>query len=158
MSRSRLFWFRSAIALALLLFLASGPARAQESFRHEGGEGDGEYYEHRFDTPERFADDWNDPARDDWQKPTAVLEAMGIEQGMTVADLGTGTGYFVPHLARAVGPEGHVLAVDIEPALLRYVHDLAMKKNLGNVDTVRAAPTHTHLPPSSVDRILTVNT
>ena len=150
-------WVRSACATAVLL-LAVGPAVAQDSLRHEGGQEEGDHYEHRFDNPERYADDWNDPARDDWQKPGAVLDTMGVETGMTVADLGTGTGDSVPHHARAVGAEGRVLAVDIEPAMLRSVHDLAAQRDRGPVDTVHAAPSDPHLPPSSVDRILTVNT
>lgn len=143
---------------ALLVTLVGSPVAAQDSIRHKGGEGHGDHYQHRFDNPERFADDWNDPERDAWQKPSVILEAMGVEPGMTVADLGTGTGYFIPHLARAVGAEGQVLAVDIESAMLGYVQELAEKRSLTVVDTVLAAPNDTHLDPSSVDRILTVNT
>jgi len=140
------------------VLLVGSPGAAQDSLRHAGGQGHGDHYQHRFDNPERFADDWNDPERDAWQKPTAILDAMGVASGLTVADLGTGTGYFVPHLARAVGAEGRVLAVDIQPAMLRYVQELARSRNLTIVDTVRATPSDTRLAPSSVDRILTVNT
>ncbi len=153
---SRLCWL--LVLASVCALAAADPAGAQDSLRHEGGHDSGDRYQHRFDNPERYADDWNDPARDDWQQPAAVLEAMGVAEGMTVADLGTGTGYFVPHLARAVGAGGRVLAVDIEPAMLRYVHTMTKEKGLGTVDTVLARPTDTRLGPSSVDRILTVNT
>ena len=142
------------LAALLLAALLPEPAAAQ----HHGASDSTDHYSHGFEHPERYADDWNDPARDDWQKPDRVLAAMGLEPGMTVADLGTGTGYFVPHLSAAVGPDGRVKAVDLEPAMLRYVAGLAGERGLGNVDTVRAAPTDTHLAPASVDRILTVNT
>jgi ubiquinone/menaquinone biosynthesis C-methylase UbiE len=145
-------------AAVLLLSVGLRPASAQDSLRHTGGHGEGDHYEHRFDNPERFADDWNDPARDDWQKPGVVINAMSLAEGMTVADLGTGTGYFVPHLSRAVGKDGRVLAVDIELAMLRYVEKTAEKGGLENVDTVLATPTDTHLGRSAVDRVLTVNT
>ena len=145
-------------AAALLWSVGPQATSAQDSLRHTGGHSEGDHYEHRFDNPERFADDWNDPARDDWQKPEMVIEAMGIKEGMTVADLGTGTGYFVPHLAQAVGQDGRVLAVDIEPAMLRYVEKTAEKRALANVDTVLAKPSDTQLGRSSVDRVLTVNT
>ena len=46
------------------------------------------------------------PARNEWQQLWAVVDAMGIEVEMTVADLGAGTGYFIPYLAEAVGEEG----------------------------------------------------
>ena len=143
---------------ALFLSVGLRPASAQDSLRHSGGHDEGDHYEHSFNNPERFADDWNDPARDDWQKPGVVIEAMGLTEGMTVADLGTGTGYFVPHLSRAVGKDGRVRAVDIEPAMLRYVEKTAEKRALANVDTVLAKPRNTRLGRSSVDRILTVNT
>lgn len=142
------------IAVLLLGVLAPGSVSAQETEEQEGSD----HFEHAFENPERFADDWNDPARDDWQKPDRVLDAMGVESGMTVADLGTGTGYFVPHLSEAVGETGRVLAVDIEPAMLEYVAKTTEKRGLGNVDTVLAEPEDTRLASSSVDRILTVNT
>jgi len=165
MSDRPLMIFRRAtgslwILTAAVLLLSAGlsPASAQDSLRHTGGHSEGDHYEHSFDNPKRFADDWNDPARNDWQKPSVVIEAMGLTEGMTVADLGTGTGYFVPHLARTVGKDGRVLAVDIEPAMLRYVEKTAEKRALGNVDTVLAKPRDTRLGRSSVDRVLTVNT
>jgi cyclopropane fatty-acyl-phospholipid synthase-like methyltransferase len=149
-----------------LLLLAAGvllsahvqmPAVAQDTLRHEAEQG-ADHYEHGFENPERYAESWNDPGRADWQKPNVVLEAMGLDEGMTVADLGTGTGYFIPHLARAVGTGGRVLAVDIEPAMLDYVMERTQKLELTSVDTVHAAPSDTRLGASSVDRILTVNT
>lgn len=144
------------LLLVVLLLGSTFPAAAQDTRRHDGSESD--HYQHGFENPERYADDWNDPERDTWQKPDAVIEAMGLEAGMTVADLGTGTGYFLPHLAGAVGPKGRVRAVDIEPAMLNYVAERAETDELANVDTVHAAPTDTHLAESSMDRILTVNT
>jgi ubiquinone/menaquinone biosynthesis C-methylase UbiE len=149
---------RTLYPLLLLGLLIVGIVPGRVSAQETDEDRDSDHYEHRFDNPERYADDWNDPARDQWQKPQAVITAMELEAGMTVADVGAGTGYFVPHLARAVGPDGRVLAVDIEPAMLRYVADLAEEQDIGNVDTVHAQPADTGLPPSSVDRVLSVNT
>lgn len=146
------------IAALLLGGSVLSPVVAQDTLRHDEEQTESDHYSHGFENPERYADDWNAPARDDWQKPNAVIEAMEIEAGMTVADLGTGTGYFIPHLAQAVGKPGRVLAVDIEPAMLNYVAEMAKTKELANVDTVRATPEDTQLEVSSVDRILTVNT
>lgn len=143
------------LGIALLL-CAAAPATAQDTLRHDESASD--HYQHGFDNPERYAEDWNDPERAEWQKPDAVIEAMGVTGGMTVADLGTGTGYFLSPLAEAVGPTGQVRAVDVEPAMLNYVAEMTEKKGLSNVDTVHAAPAHTRLDPGSVDRILTVNT
>ena len=54
-----------------------------------------------------------DPARDEKQKPGELIRAMGLQPGMTVADVGTGIGYMLPFLSRRVGPGGHVIAEDI---------------------------------------------
>lgn len=118
----------------------------------------GDHHDHSFEDPEEWAERWNDPERDEWQRPEAVVEAMEIEEGMTVADLGAGTGYFVPHLAEAVGEEGEVVAIDIEESMLEFIDDKVDEQGLDNVRTLLAEPDDTGLQPDSVDRILTVNT
>src|SRR3954447_7672589 len=54
-----------------------------------------------------------DPARDEKQKPGELVRAMGLQPGMTVADVGTGIGYMLPFLSRRVGATGRVFAEDI---------------------------------------------
>jgi cyclopropane fatty-acyl-phospholipid synthase-like methyltransferase len=112
----------------------------------------------RFTQPEKLAKSWNAPERDEWQRPQAVVDAMNIGPGMTVADVGTGTGYFVPYLSEAVGDDGRVFAVDIESAMLDYVDQLSKEKGLENVETILSAQTKTNLEPNSTDRVLIVNT
>src|SRR5260370_16659904 len=58
------------------------------------------------------------PRRARWQKPAALVRALGLRRGEAVAEIGCGPGYFTARLARAVGPAGHVFAVDPEPAVL----------------------------------------
>ena len=53
------------------------------------------------------------PGRDATQKPAELVDAMALKPGMVVADVGTGVGYMLPYLSRAVGPTGRVLAEDI---------------------------------------------
>jgi ubiquinone/menaquinone biosynthesis C-methylase UbiE len=113
---------------------------------------------HRFEKAEDWAKEFDDPARDAWQKPAEVIAAMNITPGMTVADIGAGTGYFEPHLSRAVGPTGKVLALDIEPDMVRYLRERAAKEKLANVTAQLAAPADTGLAAGSVDRILIVDT
>ena len=126
---------------------------------HEGHDhDDGDHHDHSFDDPEQYAESWNDPARDEWQEPSAVVEAMEIEEGMTVADLGAGTGYFIPYLSEAVGDEGTVYAVDIEEPMLEFIEDKADDKGLDNVQTVVAEADDSGLEAGAVDRVLTVNT
>ncbi|WP_437603929.1 class I SAM-dependent methyltransferase [Sorangium sp. So ce590] len=113
---------------------------------------------HRFER----ADDWvaafEGPERDAWQKPAEVIAAMQIAPGMRVADLGAGTGYFLPHLARAVGPTGAVIGLDIERDMVRYMAERAARERLANVTAREVRPDDPGLEPGSVDRILVVNT
>ncbi|MCB1049534.1 MAG: class I SAM-dependent methyltransferase [Acidobacteria bacterium] len=63
--------------------------------------------------------------RDFWQKPDQVLDVLGDLDGLTVADIGCGEGYFTLRLLDRVGPEGTVFATDIQPDLLdRLAHSV----------------------------------
>jgi SAM-dependent methyltransferase len=115
-------------------------------------------YRHRFEHAEEWARQFDDPSRDAWQKPDLVVAAMQIAPGMTVADIGAGTGYFESYLSRAVGPSGRVFALDIEPDMVRYLKDRASRERLGNVEARRVAPDDPGLPAASVDRVLVVDT
>ncbi|MGI9431239.1 MAG: methyltransferase domain-containing protein, partial [Myxococcota bacterium] len=52
--------------------------------------------------------------RDAWQQPARVIEVLEIPSGRRLADVGSGGGYFSFRLAEAVGPDGHVYAVDVD--------------------------------------------
>lgn len=125
---------------------------------HDHDHGDADHHDHSFDDPEKYAERWNDPARDEWQQPEALIEAMGVEEGMTVADIGAGTGYMIPFLAEAVGDEGTVIAVDVEESMLQFIEEMADEKGLDNVETVLPEDGTSGLDEASVDRIITINT
>src|SRR4030095_12939357 len=59
--------------------------------------------------------------RDRWQQPDGVIEALRLRPGDRVADLGSGGGYFTFRLAKAVGPTGHVYAVDVDEGVDDYI-------------------------------------
>ncbi len=111
---------------------------------------------HRFDDAEAWAKVFDDPARDAWQHPDDVVAALELSPNMTVADVGSGTGYFTVRLARAV-PGGQVIATDIEPDMVRYLGDRAQRQKLGNVRAVLATGDDPRLEPNSVDRVLLVD-
>ena len=142
----------SARRLFSLVFCAT-LAACGSAHRHEPPA-----YEHRFEHAEQWVEEFDDPARDAWQKPELVVAAMQIAPGMTVADVGAGTGYFEPHLSRAVGPNGKVLALDVEPDMVRYLRERATREQLANVDTRQVASDDPGLPAASVDRVLVVDT
>lgn len=136
----------------------SSPAQAAHAgpaaHHHHGAQPLG----HRFNDANKWAPIFDDPARDAWQKPDAVVDALGITPGMTVADIGAGTGYFEARLAAAVGPQGKVIAVDVEPDMVRYLGERAAREKTPNVEPRLGTPEDAGLAPASVDRILIVDT
>jgi cyclopropane fatty-acyl-phospholipid synthase-like methyltransferase len=94
--------------------------------------------------------------RDEWQQPERVVEALGLEPGARVADLGSGGGYFTFRLARAV-PAGRVYAVDVDADLNAYVAERAREEGLENVQVVLAEYADPKLP-EPVDLVFTSNT
>lgn len=97
------------------------------------------------------------PARRREEPPEVVIAALGLEPGQAVADLGAGTGYYTFELARAVGPRGTVLAVEIEDAMLAALRKRAAERNATNVGLVRARPSDPRLPPARLDLVLMVH-
>lgn len=59
-----------------------------------------------------------DQQRDFWQKPEQVLELLGSLEGLQIADIGCGDGYFTLRLLERVGEKGRVFASDIQPQAL----------------------------------------
>ncbi|HWP58262.1 MAG TPA: methyltransferase domain-containing protein [Candidatus Acidoferrales bacterium] len=96
--------------------------------------------------------------RDGWQQPERVIESLDLKPGARVADLGSGGGYFTFRLARAVGPEGKVYAVDIDEALNRDLSARAQRQGYQNIEIVQARADDPLLPPAGVDLIFTSNT
>jgi ubiquinone/menaquinone biosynthesis C-methylase UbiE len=101
---------------------------------------------------------FDDPARAAWQKPAELVAALALRPGQAVADVGAGTGYFLTHLAGAVGETGTVYAVETEPNLVVYLRDRADRDGLGNVVPVLASADSPRLPPGRVDLLLLVDT
>ena len=85
------------------------------------------------------------------------LTALGVQAGMAVADIGTGTGYMLPHLSRASGTTGKVYAVDISPQMLDWVSERAKREGLANISTVKATGDSTGLETASTDRAIMIN-
>jgi arsenite methyltransferase len=96
--------------------------------------------------------------RDEWQKPDQVVEALALEPGDTVADLGSGSGYFTFRLAEAVGAGGRVYAVDVDEAMNERLAELAAERGFANVEVVLAAADDPRLPEGAVDLVFTSNT
>ncbi len=97
------------------------------------------------------------PDRDAWQRPNEIMDALNIADGSTVADFGAGGGWFAIRLARRVGPNGRVYAVDFRPPMIDALERRVVREGLSNVVTVVATPSDARLPPRQVDAIVVVN-
>lgn len=135
------------ILAALLAFAA--PASAQEA---------GPHIVTAVASPERpEADRQRDAAR----RPAEVLVFAGVREGWRVGEYMPGGGYLTRILARAVGPDGHVLAnqpaeiVRMRPAFLTEIQAAAAEPGMGNVNVV-SAPTRAFAAPEPLDLVFTV--
>jgi ubiquinone/menaquinone biosynthesis C-methylase UbiE len=104
------------------------------------------------------AADWLErPEREQQEHSNQLLVELQIRPGQVVADIGAGTGYFSRRLARQVGPEGKVLAVDLQPEMLFILTNNAARLGLTNVTAIQGTPMDPHLASGSVDLILLVD-
>ncbi len=95
--------------------------------------------------------------RDERQKPEELVQAMDLRPGMTVADIGTGVGYMLPFLSKAVGPSGKVMAEDIFDDFLSQAKERAADAKLANVTFVKGTEHSPQLPEHSVDVALALD-
>jgi len=69
--------------------------------------------------------------------PSQTLPNAGIPRGATVADLGCGNGYYPVALAKLVGENGQVYAVDVQDETLEATSSMAKHEGLKNIYTIR---------------------
>ncbi len=91
------------------------------------------------------------------ERPDLVLRALELKEGMVVADIGAGTGYYTRRIAERVGKSGTVLAVDIQPEMLKLLQREMAKHGVQNVKPVLATPTSLRLQPASLDLAVMVD-
>ena len=97
------------------------------------------------------------PDRDAWQQPGRIMDALGIGDGSTVADLGAGGGWFTVRLARRVGPNGVVFAGDVQRQMIESIDRRVRREGFRNVRTVLGTYTDPKLPVGSCDAVLIVD-
>ena len=138
---SEVFTITLLTAMALMPFTAS----AQSPPSHHHGFGNAQQWSQYFD----------DPKRDEWQKPHEIIQALGLAPNSIVADIGSGTGYFSVRLAHFV-PKGQVYGVDTEPDMINYLTDRIKRERLSNVTSLAGKPDDPQLP-TRVDLVLMVD-
>ena len=104
-------------------------------------------------------DVWHDEqSRDRAGEAERVMNLLGVEPGLRVADIGAGSGYYTVRLAGRLGATGHVFAEDVVPEYLeRLARRVANEGLAGRVTIVRGDPHDPRLPPGSVDLALLVH-
>jgi len=139
----------SLLKIALILLgcagLSAGPAAAQSPQTHQ----------HSFGGAEQWAQIFDDPKRDAWQKPHEVIQALALKPDAVIADIGSGTGYFSARFANMV-PKGRVYGVDTEPDMVKYLAERAKREGLKNITAVTGAPGDARLPEKA-DLIIMVD-
>jgi len=95
--------------------------------------------------------------RDRVNEAQQVMDMAGIEPGMTVADIGAGEGYYTVRLAQRVGPEGRVVAQDIDTDALRLLGLRIERERFDNVSILRGEADDPRLPRASFDRVFLVH-
>lgn len=98
----------------------------------------------------------DDPDRLRWQKTARVVAALRLRKGGKAADIGCGPGHFAIPMARAVGEEGRVYAIDVEPRMLDVLAERAAAARAYALVGL-LSPDGDALPPEPVDVILIVN-
>ena len=99
----------------------------------------------------------NEKERDDAGEPRQLVRLLGVKPGMTVADIGAGSGYYVVRLAPIVGPHGRIIAEDVVPEYLRGLRNRVRALGLQNVTVSLGEPHDPRLPAHSVDAAILVH-
>jgi predicted methyltransferase len=95
--------------------------------------------------------------RDQWQRPSDVIQALDLKLGNVVVDLGCGSGYFTLKLSAPVGQSGSVLAEDIRRLPLVFLWLRTFQRRQHNVTIVHGEPDDPHLPMYGVNAVLIAN-
>ena len=148
-------WRGLGATVLAVAWLVGGPLAAEEPVAHPGAND-------RFLDPELDVDEWQErfegEAREIYTGRKAIVEALGVSPGMTVADVGSGTGLFLPLLSEAVGKQGRVYAVDVSPRFLEHLRKRVEAEGLDPVRVVEGGAKSANLLESAVDRILLIDT
>ncbi|MCH7994165.1 MAG: class I SAM-dependent methyltransferase [Planctomycetes bacterium] len=106
------------------------------------------YRENDFDS---WLDRFEVESREIYTERNRLVDDVGIRPGMVVADIGSGTGFYVMLFAKKASPGGKVIAVDIIPEFLERIRQRADAEKLTNVETSLCDEDTIYLPPASID-------
>lgn len=146
---------KSFLLLGTALILAACGGPAEESDRPETAR---DFPEPHRPVSELGSNQFStEDKRDRQGEARNVMDMASIEEGMTVADIGAGEGYYTVRLAQRVGPQGRVLAQDIDRSVLERLGRRVDRERLDNVSIALGAGDDPHLPLESFDRVFLVH-
>lgn len=111
---------------------------------------------HRFSDANRWEKVFENPDRDEWQKPDFVIQSMGIHPGDVIVDIGSATGYFPVRFAKVV-PNGKVIGIDVEKNMVDYLNNRAQQERLHNLVSI-LGEFHDPKIPEPADIVFICNT
>lgn len=151
-----------AHATALIAALSAGFAAAAIAQVGHGEDNVNPGINARFVSPDLDTDEaaagFESDTREVYTRRHDVMQALGITPGMTVADVGAGSGFYVELMAEAVGRNGHVYAVEISRNWIELLEQKVADEGLRQVTVVEGTPTSVELPADSVDLIFSSDT
>jgi predicted methyltransferase len=100
---------------------------------------------------EQFVEIFEGESREVSVQRERIVEALEVSSGMTVADIGAGTGLFLPAFDREVGSEGRVYAVEISPKFLEHLRERTAREGLSRVAVVESREDSVELSAATVD-------
>ncbi len=149
------------ILIGISACLLSFTGNSQERYTIKGGDPNGirKWYMGRqiAQVMSHFGIYWLErPEREFEENTSLLIKNLDLKEGMTVADIGAGSGYHTRLISKQIG-KGKVFAVDVEPEMIAFINDRIKEEKLNNITTVLGSETAVNLPDASTDLILLVD-
>lgn len=111
---------------------------------------------YQFPIPAFIARFIDNPIRRRIQPPAKIVEWMGVNQGMSLLEIGPGPGTFTFEAARQVGEDGCVYAIDIQESILTSLNKKIDQQGVRNIITEQASAYELPYPEGYFDRVYMV--
>ncbi|SCK20778.1 Methylase involved in ubiquinone/menaquinone biosynthesis [Variovorax sp. HW608] len=139
------------IGVVLSVFLLAGTSVAQVATTANEG-----YRTHAL--REKAASEMGSNFRGALERAGPLVDSLGLHEGDTVADVGTGVGYLLPYIVRRIGSNGTIFAVDVYPEFLDKVRERIAATGWRNVHPVLGTERNPKLPANRLDAAILLDT
>jgi predicted methyltransferase len=86
-----------------------------------------------------------------------ILAALGVRNGLQVADVGSADGFYTVRIARAIAPAGRAYAVDIRADALERLRERMAREDITNLEVIQGEANDPKLPPGAIEAVLIRN-